>query len=60
KYAEAGEEPPMSARDLAIVIEALGVGLGFQAALDPTGVSMGLQGEVLLRLLDPGRVPHAP
>ncbi|MGZ6269713.1 MAG: TetR/AcrR family transcriptional regulator [Candidatus Limnocylindrales bacterium] len=60
KYAEAGEEPPMSARDLAIVIEALGVGLGFQAALDPTGVSMGLQGEVLLRLLDPGRVPDAP
>ncbi len=37
-------------------MEALGIGLVFQHALDPDGVPMRLQAEVLLRLL--GGSPH--
>jgi AcrR family transcriptional regulator len=44
-------EAPLSARDMAIVIEALGTGLSLQAALDPEHVRMGLAGEVLVKLL---------
>ncbi len=55
KFREGGVEPGMSPRDLAIVAEALGIGLGFQHALDPDAVPMRLQAEVLLRLL--GRRP---
>jgi AcrR family transcriptional regulator len=51
KFREADVEPPMPPRDLAIVAEALGIGLGFQHALDPDAVPLRLQAEVLLRLL---------
>jgi AcrR family transcriptional regulator len=51
KFREAGVEPPMPPRDLAIVAEALGIGLGFQHALDPNAVPLRLQAEVILRLL---------
>ncbi len=51
KYAEAGDTPPMPPRDIAIVLEALGIGLGFQVAIDPGAVSMSLQGTVVARLL---------
>ena len=47
---------PLPLRELAIVMEALGIGLVFQHALDPDGVPMRLQAEVLLRLL--GGSPH--
>jgi AcrR family transcriptional regulator len=57
-FARANIQPPMPPRDLAIVIEALGIGLVFQHALDPDAVPMRLQAEVLLRLL--GRVPARP
>jgi AcrR family transcriptional regulator len=50
-YDKAGREPPFAPRDLAIVIESLSVGLAFQVAIDPEHVRMGLQGEVLARLL---------
>jgi AcrR family transcriptional regulator len=50
-YDKAGRRPPLSPRDLAIVVEALGTGLALQAALDPERVSMGLQAEVLGRVL---------
>ncbi len=63
KYAEAGVEPPMPARDLAIVVEALGLGVCFQALIDPSGVSRALQGTAMRRLLEPGppaRPPAAP
>ena len=50
-YETAGQQPPLAPRDLAIVIEALSVGLAFQAALDPEHVRMGLQAEVITRLL---------
>ena len=51
KFADAGVEPPMPTRDIAILMEALGIGIGIQAALDPAAVSMRLQGETLWRLL---------
>jgi AcrR family transcriptional regulator len=50
-YANAGQEPPMAPRDLAIVIESLGIGLAFQAALDPGAVRRSLEAEVLVKLL---------
>jgi AcrR family transcriptional regulator len=50
-YEKAGQQPPFAPRDLAIVIEALSVGLAFQAGLDPEHVRMSLQAEVLTRLL---------
>ena len=43
-YEKAGQQPPLAPRDMAIVIEALGVGLAFQAALDPAHVRMSLAG----------------
>jgi AcrR family transcriptional regulator len=51
-YAKAGRQPPFAPRDLAIVIEALSVGLAFQSALDPERVRMSLQARVLTRLLE--------
>jgi AcrR family transcriptional regulator len=50
-YEKAGQTPPFEPRDLAIVIEALSVGLAFQVALDPEHVRMSLQAEVLAMLL---------
>ncbi len=38
-------------RDMAIVIEALGTGLAMQAALDPEHVRLGLEAEVMVKLL---------
>ncbi len=58
KFDEAGIEPPMPTRELAIVIEALAVGLGFQHALDPGAVPMRLQPDVVLRIL--GRTRSTP
>lgn len=57
KYAEAGAQPPMAVRDLAILVEAIGIGVCFQAALDPGAVPAALQGEATRRLLAP--VPDA-
>jgi AcrR family transcriptional regulator len=50
-YEKAGQQPPLAPRDMAIVIEALSVGLAFQAALDPAHVRMSLQAEVLAKLV---------
>ena len=38
KYADAGVEPPVSPRDLAIIIEAIGIGVTIQSLLDPGSV----------------------
>jgi AcrR family transcriptional regulator len=61
-YAKVGIEPPMTPRDVAIVIEALGIGLSFQAALDANAVRPGLEAEVLAKFLGlptPGASPTA-
>ena len=50
-YEKAGQQPPFAPRDMAIIIEAVGAGLAFQAALDPDNVRMSLQAEVVARLL---------
>lgn len=55
KYQEAGEEPPLPPRELAIVIEALGLGVALQSLLDPETVSIGLQAKTLGLLLGAGR-----
>jgi AcrR family transcriptional regulator len=55
KYAEAGTTPPLPPRDIAIIIEALGVGIGVQALLDPENVSTDLQVVAVQRLL--GEMP---
>jgi len=55
-YEKAGQQPTLAPRDMAIVIEALSVGLSIQAALIPKHVRMSLQGEVLAGLL---RLPPA-
>jgi len=54
KFLEVGAVPPLPARDLAILIEAVAVGLGFQALIDPAGVPMGLQAVAVERLLGSG------
>jgi hypothetical protein len=46
-YATTAEQPPFTPRDLAIVIESVGIGLAIQAALDPGAVRMSLQGDVI-------------
>jgi AcrR family transcriptional regulator len=51
KYREAGMAPPFPPRDIAILIEAIGVGVGIQALIDPAGVSMDLRAVALRRLL---------
>ena len=51
KYADTGTTPPLPPRDLAIVIESLGIGLGFQALIDPAGIPPDLQGVVVGRIL---------
>jgi AcrR family transcriptional regulator len=60
KYTEAGTQPPMPARELAILIEAIGIGLGFQAALDPGAVPAKLQGAATRRLLAMAPERNAP
>jgi AcrR family transcriptional regulator len=54
-YERMVEEPRLAPRDMAIVIEALGTGLAMQALLDPERVRLGLEAEVIARLLK--RVP---
>jgi AcrR family transcriptional regulator len=54
KFAEAGAEPPLPPRDLAIVIEALGVGVTLQSLLAPESVSMGLQAKAIELVLTAG------
>jgi AcrR family transcriptional regulator len=54
KYLEVGSVPPLPARDLAILIEAVAVGLSFQMLIDPGRVSMNLQAVAIERLLGPG------
>ncbi len=57
KYQEAGEEPPLPPRELAIVIEALGIGVALQSLLDPDTISIGLQAKASGLLLSAGRSP---
>jgi AcrR family transcriptional regulator len=51
KYAEAGQAPPMPARDLAILIESVGVGVTLQSLLDPAAIPAGLQARAVAMLL---------
>jgi AcrR family transcriptional regulator len=50
-YASAAAAPPLDAREMAIVIEALGTGLAMQATLDPDNVRADLMARVLPSLL---------
>jgi len=63
-YQTLGQQPSMPPREMAIVIESIGIGLAIQAALDPGAVRMSLQGEVIARLLNlpalPDPVPALP
>ncbi|HEY1169256.1 MAG TPA: TetR/AcrR family transcriptional regulator [Candidatus Limnocylindrales bacterium] len=56
-YEKLVTEPKLEPRDMAIVIEALGTGLAMQAALDPERVRLGLEAEVMVKLL---RLPDRP
>jgi AcrR family transcriptional regulator len=60
-YGKPGREQKLGARDMAIVIEALGTGIALQAAIDPDGVRLGLVADVLGELLGlPSEtVPHS-
>jgi AcrR family transcriptional regulator len=53
-YEQAGLTPPFPARDMAILIDALGHGIGLQAALDPERVDMRLQAQTLVWMLRGG------
>lgn len=55
KYAEAGIEPPLPPRDLAIVMEALSIGVTIQSLLDPEAVSMGLAAKAVQVILSSRR-----
>jgi hypothetical protein len=50
-YGKPGDEQKLGARDMAIVIEALGTGIALQAAIDPEHVRLGLVADVLGELL---------
>jgi len=58
-YEKLVTEPKLEPRDMAIVIEALGTGLAMQAALDPERVRLGLEAEVMVKLLRLPVLPHA-
>ena len=58
-YQTMGQAPSMPPRDIAIVIESIGIGLAIQAALDPGSVRMSLQGEVIARLLNLPALPDS-
>ena len=60
KYADAGHQPPLPPRDLAILIEALGIGVTLQSLLAPDIVSMGLQAKGVEILLGAGRPAGGP
>jgi AcrR family transcriptional regulator len=55
KYAEAGAETPLPPRDLAIIIEAVGIGVTLQSLLDPASVSIGLAAKAIELILSAGR-----
>ena len=57
-YDRAGEEPPMPTRDLAITVEALGIGVAFQAMLDPEDVPWTLNGELDTNWIDETTAPY--
>ena len=57
-YDRAGQEPPMPTRDLAITVEALGIGVAFQAMLDPEDVPWSLNGELDTNLIDETTAPY--
>lgn len=60
-YDKVGEKPLLPPREMAIVVEALGIGLAFQALLDPKDVTTSLQGQVLTEILKlPGFGGPAP
>jgi AcrR family transcriptional regulator len=50
-YDDRVEEPRLSPRDMAIVIEALGTGLAMQALLDPARVRLGIEADVMAKLV---------
>jgi AcrR family transcriptional regulator len=50
-YERAGEVAPLPAREMAIVVEALGIGIAFQGLLDPEEVKASLHAAALARLL---------
>lgn len=51
KYADAGAEIPLPPRDLAILVEAIGIGVTLQSLLDPSSVSMGLAAKGVEQIL---------
>lgn len=55
KYADAGAETPLPPRDLAIIIEAIGLGVTLQSLLDPASVPIGLAAKGIELILSPGR-----
>jgi AcrR family transcriptional regulator len=58
-FGKPGHEQKLGARDMAIVIEALGTGIALQAAIDPDHVRLGLVADVLGELLGLPREPAA-
>lgn len=55
KYAEAGTVAPLPPRDLAIVIEAIGIGVTLQSLLDPESVPVDLAAKGIELILSAGR-----
>jgi AcrR family transcriptional regulator len=54
KYTDAGAETPLPPRDLAIIIEAIGIGITLQSLLDPESVPMGLAAKGIELILSAG------
>jgi AcrR family transcriptional regulator len=57
-YDRVKEQPPMRPRDLAIVTEALGIGVTFQAMLDPEDVPWSLNGDLDASEIDARNAPY--
>lgn len=55
KYAEAGVATPLPPRDLAIIIEAVGIGVTLQSLLDPESVPVELAAKGVELILSTGR-----
>jgi AcrR family transcriptional regulator len=56
KYAEAGVATPLPPRDLAIIIEAVGIGVTLQSLLDPESVPVELAAKGIELILSTGRI----
>jgi AcrR family transcriptional regulator len=54
KYADTGVEPPVPPRELAIIIEAIGIGVMLQSLLDPESVPQELAAKGIELVLSPG------